>query len=160
MNKEKDTIISHYEKSIEFVVALRKLSDMQWRKPIKENKWSIAEAIGHLTPWDEFVLASRLPYFFQKENLPKGPDIQELNDEAARKSRVKTKEETINRFIEIRTKLVNTLTDIEEEKWQQTFYIGNTELSLFRYFLNMVEHDEHHFSQIQSAIDESGGIRC
>ena len=157
MNKEKDKIISHYEKSIEFVTDLRKLSEVQWRKPIQENKWSIAEIIGHLIPWDEFLLESRLPCFFQEKNLPKGPDVQKLNDEASRKSRVQTKEETIDRFIEIRTKLMNELINIEEEKWGQIFYIGNTELSFFQYFSNMLQHDEHHFTQIQSSMDKSGG---
>lgn len=157
LNKEKDIIISHYKKSIEFVVGLRDLSEVQWRKPIKQNKWSIAEIISHFIPWDEFVLESRLPYFFQKENLSKGPNVQDLNDEAAKKSRVQTKEETIERFLEIRKKLIHELLAIEEETWRQTFFIGNIELSLYQYFSNLLEHDKHHFSQIQSATDESGG---
>ncbi len=153
----KDTIITHYEKSIEFALGLGNLSEVQWRKPIKENKWSIAEIIGHFIPLDEFILESRLPYFFRSENLPKGPDVQELNDESTRKSSVQAKEETIERFIEIRRKLITELTVLEDEKWRQTFYIGKTELSLYRYFSNMLEHDDHHFAQINSANDERGG---
>jgi len=152
MSAEKETIILHYDKSIKWVADLKKLSEELWRRPIEENKWSSAEIIGHLIPWDEFVLTSRLPYFFQEGSLPKGPEVQQINNEAANESRNKTKEETIEKFIVVRRELINTLNNIEDEKWQQTFYIGNTELTLYRYFSNMVEHDEHHFEQIKNAV--------
>ncbi|MFO1446316.1 DinB family protein [Bacillus sp. Bva_UNVM-123] len=154
MALEQELIILHYEQSIERVKDLRKLSEEQWRRPIDENKWTIAEIIGHFIPWDEFVLTARLPYFFQEGSLPKGPDVQQINNEAASKSRNQTKDKTIEEFIEIRRRLINALNDLDEERWQQVFYIGTSELTLYKYLSNMREHDDHHFEQIRYALQE------
>ncbi|GEM_PF-2957185 len=64
MLRDKKSIIKHYEQSLIWVKDLRNLSEEQWRKPIESGKWSVAEMIGHLTPWDTFVLEHRIPYLF------------------------------------------------------------------------------------------------
>ncbi|MCM3231000.1 hypothetical protein O3S73_018195 [Bacillus altitudinis] len=56
----KDTVIKHYQHSIEWVQSLTELTDKEWRSAIAEGKWSIAEIIAHFVPWDEFILHDRL----------------------------------------------------------------------------------------------------
>lgn len=149
MYDHKHQIISHYERSIVFVESLADITEEQWRTPIEPEKWSVAEVIGHLTPWDEFVLKQRLPFLFTKEGLPKGPDVEEMNANAARNSRAQSKEETIADFIHQRRQLIDALYQIMNQQWQQPFTIGASELTLHRYFASLVDHDLHHFSQVR-----------
>ncbi|MFJ6209083.1 DinB family protein [Lysinibacillus sp. NPDC092081] len=152
MYHDKHQVISHYEKSIVFVESLANINEEQWRTPIGPGKWTVAEVIGHLTPWDEFVLKQRLPFLFTKEGLPKGPNVEEMNVRAARDSRAQSKEETIANFINQRHQLMDALYQIVDKQWQQPFTIGATELTLHSYFASLVDHDLHHFSQIQKGL--------
>ncbi|MFJ7733226.1 DinB family protein [Lysinibacillus sp. NPDC097231] len=159
MNQDKHQILSHYDKSIAFVGSLANVTEGQWRTPIELGKWTVAEVIGHLTPWDKFVLNLRIPFLFTEESLPKGPDAEEMNASAARESREQSKEETIAHFKKYRKLLMDALNQIEDQQWQQPFKIGTSELTLHRYFAGLVEHDLHHFSQIQNVLEISGDRR-
>lgn len=149
MYHDKHQIISHYEKSIVFVESLANITEEQWRTPLEPGKWTVAEVIGHLTPWDEFVVNQRLPFLFTEEGLPKGPDAEEMNANAAKNSRAQSKEETIANFINQRQQLIEALYQIADQQWQQPFTIGASELILHSYFANLVDHDLHHFSQVR-----------
>ena len=159
LRHDKNQIISHYEKSIAFVESLAIITEEQWRTPIEPGKWTVAEVIGHLTPWDEFVLHQRLPFLFIEESLPKGPPVEEMNASAARNSRVQSKEETIANFINQRHQLMNALHPIDDKQWQQSFKIGTTELTLHGYFASLVDHDLHHFSQIKKVLKNEEAIK-
>ncbi|MEY9976896.1 DinB family protein [Lysinibacillus sp. RC79] len=150
MYHDKHHIISHYERSIVFVESLANITEEQWRMPIEPGKWTVAEVIGHLTPWDKFVVKQRLPFLFTEESLPKGPDVEEMNANAARNSRAQSKEETITNFINQRHQLIDALYQIVDKQWLQPFTIGVSELTLYGYFASLVDHDVHHFSQIQN----------
>ncbi|GAB0170279.1 DinB family protein [Lysinibacillus sp. CTST325] len=150
MYHDKHQIISHYERSIVFVESLSNITEEQWRTSIGPGKWTVSEVIGHLTPWDEFVVNQRLPFLFTEESLPKGPTVEELNTSAARNSRAQRKEETIANFINQRQQLIDALYQIVDKQWQQPFTIGASELTLCGYFASLVDHDLHHFSQIQN----------
>lgn len=152
MYHDKHQIISHYERSIVFVESLANITEEQWRTPLEPGKWTVAEVIGHLTPWDEFVVKQRLPFLFIEESLPKGPDVEEMNASAARDSRTQSKEETIANFIKQRQQLMDALYQIVDKQWQQPFKIGTTELTFHGYIASLVEHDLYHFSQIQKVL--------
>lgn len=149
MCHDKHQIISHYERSIVFVESLGDITEEQWRTPIEPGKWTVAEVIGHLTPWDEFVVKQRLPFLFTEEDLPKGPDVEEMNASAAKNSRAQSKEETIANFINQRQQLIEALYQITDQQWQQPFTIGVSDLTLHGYFASLVDHDLHHFSQVR-----------
>ncbi|MGM9925888.1 MAG: DinB family protein [Bacillus sp. (in: firmicutes)] len=57
MVQDKEAILEHYYNSIDFVQLLHLLTECQWRSKIEGGRWSIAEIVGHLPPWDEFVLS-------------------------------------------------------------------------------------------------------
>jgi hypothetical protein len=152
VNQHKKDILAHYNHSIAFADSLKNVSEDEWRTPIGEGKWTVAEVIGHFVPWDEFVLHQRLPYFFSTEELPKGPDAEETNHRAASKAREDSQEKTIDGFISARTALCKAVGEIPDEKWERTFTIGKTTLSLSQYLKGLKDHDEHHFSQIKNAL--------
>lgn len=152
MDSKKEIILTHYRNSIIWVKSLEHLSDEKWRMPIEENKWTIAEVIGHLIPWDQFISEQRLPYIFSDKILPTSPDPQRVNAQAAEMSRIKTKEEIIQLFLDSRQRLIDLMTNIPEKQWNTDLQIGNKTISLFTYFLGMIEHDEHHFRQITNKL--------
>lgn len=149
LNEKKINIINHYEETIEWVNCLRELSEDSWGTPIEEGKWTIAEVIGHLIPWDEFVLNQRIPYLIDSVELPKSPKVELVNQQAAELSRSRSKDDTINQFIKIRKCLVAGLRDMpDDDLWEQDLFIGGKSISLRHYFAGLMEHDNHHFRQI------------
>ncbi len=152
MLRDKKSIIKHYEHSLHWVKNLRNLTEEQWRMPIESGKWSVAEVIGHLTPWDKFVLEQRKPYLFTNTSLPKGPDVTNMNTRAAEKSREQQLEKTIIEFVLTRRQLLQTIQQFTDEQWQQSFNIGQSNITMADYFGGLIDHDLHHFSQIQSVL--------
>ncbi|MCW1837892.1 MULTISPECIES: hypothetical protein [Bacillus] len=43
MTLNRESIIDHYEHSIEWVQSLMEVTDEEWRRAIADGKWSIAE---------------------------------------------------------------------------------------------------------------------
>ncbi|QKS72529.1 DinB family protein [Paenalkalicoccus suaedae] len=153
MNLKKQQLLQHYESSIRFVQSLQSVSEQSWRKPVAPEKWTVAEVLAHLIPWDEFVTTKRLPFLFTTGALPKGPLANEVNEKAAAKARVVSKQEIIEVFVTSRQTLIADVQSIPDDKWQQTFYIGETELTLFTYLNGLAKHDLHHFEQIRGALN-------
>lgn len=152
MDKNKEELLIHFEYSIDFVRKLGEVSEEIWRSPIAKGKWSVAEVVGHLSPWDEFVLNDRLPYLFNNSPLPKGPEEEELNHQSAEKSRNNSKEETILNFINIRRNLIIAVNNIDDELWSKELKLGNHTITLYEYIKGFMEHDLHHFEQINKVI--------
>ncbi|MFL0506535.1 DinB family protein [Ureibacillus sp. 179-F W5.1 NHS] len=152
MHKNKEQLLMHYENSIEWVKTLLNLSETQWRTPIAKDKWTIAEIIGHFPAWDQFVLKKRIPYFFTHQELPKAPDENELNDQSSKVSKEKSKEEIIEDFIAERRRMVIAINNIEDELWDQQIKIGETSLTISDYLSGFIEHDIHHFKQIEELL--------
>ncbi|SER56757.1 DinB family protein [Salipaludibacillus aurantiacus] len=152
MKKVKEEIIEHHLKAIGFVSSLSRLSEKEWRTPIAEDKWTIAEIIGHFKPWDEFVMTKRLPYLFSEDKLPKGPDSNEINSRSAALSRQEPQQTTIEKFISTRKNFLKAVKDLPDHLWEQPFSIGQTTLTLYDYLHGLAEHDRHHFEQITETI--------
>lgn len=150
--KNKRGILLHYEESIDWVNSLKNLTEEKWRLQIDEGKWTIAEIIGHLIPWDELVLNQRIPYLIKAESLPTSPNAETVNQQAAQASRSRSKDETIHSFIDTRKRLIKALYDLTDELWTRDLLIGRNNLSLIHYFAGLVKHDLHHFKQIQRVL--------
>lgn len=154
MHPEKKQILMHYEKSIQWLERLLNVTDKQWRLPIQQGKWTVAEVIGHFIPWDDFVINERMPLLFTEDPLPKGPNVQQMNDAAASSSRQQSKEQILQALLTRRRLLLRTLDDLADDLWQQSFRIGSSELTLYSYFSGLIAHDKHHFLQVQNVIGE------
>lgn len=152
LNETKKQIVLHFEDLLGRVEELQHLSEEQWRTPINKGKWSIAEVVGHLISWDEFVLQQRIPFLFKETQLPKSPDTELINHQASVVSKSRTKEETIEMFIDGRKRIIKKIDNLEDDLWNQGFEIGEGTLTLFSYFFSIVEHDEHHLRQIHRVL--------
>ncbi|RAP17607.1 hypothetical protein C2W59_02332 [Bacillus pumilus] len=148
----KDTVIKHYEHTLEWVLSLADVTDEEWRRAIADGKWSIAEIIAHFVPWDEFILHDRLKEFWKDRALCKAPDVHEMNRQSAERARHEKRSETIGRFIAVRTELLQEMKKIEASRWTTTFLIGQTELTLSSYFHGLIKHDLHHMEQVKQAL--------
>ncbi|MCA1031287.1 DinB family protein [Bacillus timonensis] len=158
MNTRKEDMLKHQLTSIEFVQSLYDLSDNEWRSQVEEGKWTVAEIIGHLIPWDEFVIHQRLPYLFSENELPIAPNPDELNEQSAAKSRNEAQHDTLVQFVSVREALYREMLKIEDEDWERKFLIGSTELTLADYFSGLAQHDLHHFEQINKMISDRKGV--
>lgn len=148
----KDTVIKHYEHTLEWVQSLTKVTEEEWRSAIADGKWSIAEIIAHFVPWDEFILDDRLKEFWNEQALPQAPDAHEMNQQSAERARKEERSETIGRFIAVRTELLQEMKKIEPSRWNASFLIGQTELTLSSYFEGLIKHDLHHMEQIKKVL--------
>ncbi|TKI22274.1 DinB family protein [Bacillus pumilus] len=148
----KDTVIKHYEHTLEWVLSLADVTDEEWRRAIADGKWSIAEIIAHFVPWDEFIFHDRLKEFWNDRALCKAPDVHEMNQQSAERARKEERSETIGRFIAVRTKLLQEMKKIEASRWTTPFLIGQTELTLSSYFPGLIKHDIHHMEQVKQAL--------
>ncbi|MES9726799.1 MULTISPECIES: DinB family protein [Bacillus] len=155
MTLNKESIIDYYEHSIEWVQSLTELTDKEWRRAIADGKWSTAEIIAHFVPWDEFILNDRLKEFWNDQPLPQAPDVHKMNQQSAERARKEKKSETIGRFIAVRTELLQEMKKIEPSRWNELFFIGQTKLTLLRYFQGLNEHDIHHMKQIIKLLSQT-----
>ena len=152
MYRNKKEILLHYEESINWVNSLVNLSEEKWRTQIESGKWTIAEVIGHLIPWDEFVLKQRIPYLIKSTPIPTSPRAETVNQQAAQASRNRLKDETIHLFMDNRKNLIRSLYDLPDELWTRELLIGRNKLLLIDYFAGLAKHDQHHFRQIQRVL--------
>ncbi|MFA1822741.1 DinB family protein [Virgibacillus oceani] len=154
MGEGKTEIVQHHTKAIAFVRSLDTIREDQWRTEIGKGKWTVAEVIGHLIPWDEFVLHKRIPYLFTDGKLPKGPDANTINAKSALKAREQDKKVMIDEFILVRSALLSAIDEIPNSRWEEALVIGETRLNLFEYFNGLVKHDIHHFEQVKGVLQE------
>lgn len=151
MNRKKEEILTHCEHSLHWVRQLKNLTEAQWRTPIAPGKWTIAEVVGHLIPWDKYFM-ERIPKIInEEEQLPKF-DIEEINAQASAHSKSSSKEDIIHELLDIRQLLIVQLSDLDDELWEKEFHIGNDTLSLYEDLLRLVKHDEDHFDQIEQVL--------
>ncbi|EMI14943.1 hypothetical protein C883_338 [Bacillus stratosphericus LAMA 585] len=148
----KDTVIKHYEHTLEWVQSLTEVTEEEWRSAIADGKWSMAEIIAHFVPWDEFILHDRLKEFWNDRALCKAPDVHQMNRQSAERARHEERSETIRRFIAVRTKLLQEMKKIEASRWNTSFLIGQTELTLSSYFQGLIKHDLHHMEQVKQVL--------
>ncbi|MEH7635775.1 DinB family protein [Bacillus pumilus] len=148
----KDTVLKHYEHTLEWVQSLVEVTDEKWRRALADGKWSISEIIAHFVPWDEFILHDRLKEFWNDRALCKAPDVHEMNRQSAERARHEERSETIGRFIAVRTELLQEMKKIEASRWTTPFLIGQTELTLSSYFQGLIKHDIHHMEQVKQAL--------
>lgn len=156
MIESKDQVIRHYQGTIDKAFRWRLLTNKEWRTPIAEGKWTIAEVVGHFAPWDEFVRLKRIPYFLSGDPLPKSLDVEQTNRERALTSQSRSQEDTIAEFIHNRKRLITAIEQIENERWEREYMFNQTALTLSAYFQGLLEHDVHHFRQIASVWNKEG----
>jgi len=150
---KKDIILNHHLNAVKWVESLLEVSEELWRKPIAENKWTVAEVVGHLVFWDEFVLNNRIPYFFTDKEMPKSLDVEEVNRQAAYESRNSSKKEIIRKFMTARKQIIDEIKNFEDNLLSKEFSIGTRQLTLYEYFNGLAEHDNYHFDQIKQIMN-------
>ncbi|CAM5186891.1 DinB-like domain-containing protein OS=Lysinibacillus sphaericus OX=1421 GN=LS41612_01850 PE=4 SV=1 [Lysinibacillus sphaericus] len=96
--------------------------------------------------------------FIFKKSATKGPNVEQMNAQAASSSRLQSKAQIVQTLLKCRRLLLQALHDLPDQQWQQSFKIGCSELTLYSYFAGLVEHDQHHFLQVQSVLGEKQWI--
>lgn len=155
MKESKWLIIEHYKETIRTVRGLSVIKESAWKTPVSSGKWTVAEVIGHLFYWDEFLVAKRLPYVMSDEPFPPAPHVGVFNEETAKMSRSQTQEEVIQRFTQTREELIEAIQHLPPYVWDREYSFGANSLLLATYFRGLLKHDEHHFNQIKDVLYSS-----
>lgn len=104
--------------------------------------------MGHLVPWDNFVLEKKLPYLKSQIKELEKPNVREMNSNAALESRNMSKELGIQKFTETRLILVNEISKMPVSEFGKVLNIGASMLTVTEYFKGLIEHDLHHFQKM------------
>lgn len=147
-------ILQHYKQFIKFVEELSKLDETVLRQPMQQGKWSIIEVVGHLQFWDQFVVEKRLPFIFSDKELPASPKVGDVNDDAAVRARNNPPIITFEHFISTRTQLVNLLTNLPKEVWQNQICLNQKQIPFYDYVKGLLEHDLHHKRVVDEFLSE------
>ncbi|SIS62871.1 DinB family protein [Salimicrobium flavidum] len=151
MNRKKEEILSHCAQSLNQVHSLENLTEEQWRTPIAEGKWTIAEVVGHLIPWDKYFIG-RIPKIINEEDELPYFAIEEVNGEASVHSKNSSKEKIIHEFLDVRKLLIAQISDLDDKLWEREFHVGDETFSLYEDLSRLVKHDEDHFAQIDRVL--------
>lgn len=144
-------LTTHYKMFNTWVSSLEEMSEEEWFKPIASEKWSIAEIISHLIAWDHFTIEEILAKLVPNVKLNPFPDFQIFNNNAAQYAKNGiSKEQLINEFLVIRTKLVKETQAFFDIENKFSFYIGDQSFTIVSYIEDVICHDLHHMEQIQN----------
>ena len=123
---------------------------------MQEETWSIIEVIGHLQPWDQFVIEQRLPFIFTNEECPPSPKVEEVNATAAWGARNNPINVTLEHFITTRTQLLDLLSDLHKEVWNSQIHINQKTISFSEYMKGLMTHDLHHKKVVEVFLNQCG----
>jgi len=153
-NTMKSESISDYKQTINKIVELKTLSEVVFRIPIKEGKWSIREIIGHLFYWDKFILEKHLPHMNDGARLIAFPDLDTYNQEAIQYiSRFKNTAALIDEFKRTRQTLLKEI----EKKDKTIQFTVDADIGIYtieRYMDIFADHDQHHLNQINELVKQ------
>jgi len=150
---KKVEIVQSYQDINQWFESLYEVEDQKWNAPIEKGKWSMAAVISHLLFWDRYSLEERFPNMKEGARLSSFPDFQTINDKAREyaESGV-SKKELLSEFIQTRKELLLVLDSYSEEVLDTKFYIGEHEITIRDYFVDFIQHDNHHINQMNGLI--------
>ena len=152
----REEILAHHKHFLNFVHELSKLDEQVLRQPMQEGKWSIIEVIGHFQPWDQFIIEKRFPYIFSDKELPSSPKDEEVNAAAALRARNNPIHITIEYFKTTRIQLLDLLSNLPEEVWNNQIHLKQKEISFTEYMKGLMEHDLHHQRVVNAFLNNNG----
>jgi hypothetical protein len=137
---------------------LKEMPEELWLSPIAPGKWSTGEIIAHLKAWDIFVLEERAAYFVSGSEIPHtAVDVEEINKRAALEARFRiSKDELLDEAIKCRQKVVKRISEVPESVWKGKIKIKESTITLSGYISGLVEHDQHHQTQIEEFLASKG----
>jgi uncharacterized damage-inducible protein DinB len=141
--------------TVKKVEDLKKLPEYVLTKPIKENKWSIREIIGHLFYWDKYNLENMVPKMENQAILPSFPNHDSYNADAIKYiNRFESAEKILEAFVTTRKELTSKLRNVNANI---TFSIqGEPNTFNITSFIDIfLEHDLHHLNQIEDFLEQN-----
>ncbi len=139
---ESKAVIEQFRGLTEWSDTLEGLSDAVWFKPIAEGKASTAEIIAHLMRWDRYLITDVIPTVRGGGDIA-FPDFDAFNAESYKyaKSGV-SKNELLDELHAAREELCRLLLDADVDTREKMLPI----------VVDFIEHDNHHKSQIVTAV--------
>lgn len=144
-------VLKQYKSFTNWLQQLKQMPDEYWLVPIKDGKWSVGEIVAHIKAWDVFVWDERVAYFVSGSEIhAKKVDVEEINSNAANEAKSGiSKNQLLDEVIECRQVVAKKLGEVPSSVWQERIEMGSKMITLCEYISGLVEHDEHHRTQIE-----------
>ncbi|WP_456271340.1 DinB family protein [Bacillus sp. AK031] len=146
----------------DYLIGLKSINTELANAPITEGKWSIKEIISHIYRWDIYLLEVALPSAIQSKSV-NFPSHDEYNEASVLYSETVGFNELIDHSVQIRNNLINEINNCKVKLEEPITVQGNTHcpntnaVYTFLYLLGeFVEHDRHHFNQINTYLSPEG----
>jgi uncharacterized damage-inducible protein DinB len=151
-------VLTKYKDFTNWLQHLKQISEEYWLVPIKDGKWSVGEIVAHIKAWDVFVWDERVAYFVSGSEIPaKRVDVEEINSHAANEAKSGiSKNQLLDEVIECRQVVAKKLEEVPSSVWQGKIEMGSKMITLCEYISGLVEHDEHHKTQIEEFLSTKG----
>ncbi|WP_096186483.1 DinB family protein [Evansella halocellulosilytica] len=142
--------LSHFEGTIVRILELKDVTESELCEPIREEKWSIREIVGHMYSWDQYNLEQMVPNMSEGNALPPFPDHDEFNESAMSQLENVPVDEIIETFVRTRKKLIQYLMDLGDVRF--TIGKGKRQFSPESFIKIFLKHDQHHLKQIEEKL--------
>jgi uncharacterized damage-inducible protein DinB len=144
-------VLTKYKSFTNWLLQLKQMPEEYWLVPIKDGKWSVGEIVAHIKAWDVFVWDERVAYFVSGSEIPsKKINVEEINSNAANEAKSGiSKNQLLDEVIECRQVVAKKLGEVPSFIWQEKIEMGSKMITLCEYISGLVEHDEHHKTQIE-----------
>lgn len=135
-------VVEQFRGLTAWAATLTELNDADWFKPIAEGKASPAEIVSHLMHWDRYLINDVIPSVQSGGDIS-FPEFDPFNAEAYKyaKSGI-NRNQLLDEFRATREELCNLVLELDEE----------TRGKLLPIVVDFIDHDNHHKSQIEGAI--------
>lgn len=153
-------ILETYRSTIQWTNRLDGLEDSIWFKPIAEGKASIAGIVSHLRNWDRYLIENAIPAVRRGDGIV-FPDFDSFNSLAYdyAKSGI-SKNRLLEEFRTTRMELCDRLLETGEDTLNQHVTSNGvaicphtgTPYSLLYIIQEFIEHDNHHKTQVDTAL--------
>ena len=153
-------ILETYRSTIQWTIRLDGLDDSIWFNPIAEGKASIAEIISHLRNWDRYLIENAVPAARRGDGIV-FPEFDPFNSLAYdyAKSGISPKQ-LLEEFRSTRMELCDWLLELGEDTLGKHVTANGVALcphtgtpySLLYILQEFIEHDNHHKTQMDTAL--------
>lgn len=154
MAKTSTQMVEEYNGFIPFMASICELEDRYWDTPIAEGKWTVKDMLCHIMLWDKYFYEDAIEKIKLGEPLTvKHQDFNQFNAHAIQYAKSRTKLEIYDQFIEYRSKIIRTISGLQEEEYLRSYMDGDgKKFSINGYLRGFIPHDKKHKKQIQSFI--------
>ncbi|WP_025028959.1 DinB family protein [Caldalkalibacillus mannanilyticus] len=156
MPKTSKQMVEEFKSFIPFVEGLNIIEESIWNKALSEGNWSLKDVISHIMLWDKYFYEEGIEKIKLKQQVTvRHLNFDEFNAKAREYAKNQTKESIIEQFVDYRTRIINDITELQEDEYTKEYKDGDgNKFTIHGYLRGFIPHDKHHKKQIEKVIHD------